>query len=155
VKPTLESLFLLVNLLPLPFWFLMIVLPHWRGTQRVMRGRVVLMPLLAAYAVLLVLQRNDLATLLTTPEAPTLTRLAEVLSRQEWALLAWIHFLAFDLFVGRWEYRDSRERQITAWVMSPVLLLTLLFGPLGLLVYLLVRALFRRRSAQLASSVDN
>lgn len=155
MKPTLESLFLLVNLLPLPFWFLMIVLPHWRGTQRVMRGRVVLMPLLAAYSVLLVLQRNDLATLLTTPEAPTLTRLAEVLGRQEWALLAWIHFLAFDLFVGRWEYRDSRERQITAWVMSPVLLLTLLFGPLGLLVYLLVRALFRRQTIALPQSADS
>ena len=155
MKPTLESLFLLVNLLPLPFWFLMIVFPHWRGTQRVMRGRVVLMPLLAAYAVLLVLQRSDLATLLTTPEPPTLTRLAEVLSRQEWALLAWIHFLAFDLFVGRWEYRDSRERQITAWVMSPVLLLTLIFGPLGLLVYLLVRALFRRQTAPAPQSANS
>jgi hypothetical protein len=155
VKPTLESLFLLVNLLPLPFWFLMIVFPHWRGTQRVMRGRVVLMPLLAAYAVLLVLQRNDLATLIATPEPPTLTRLAEVLGRQEWALLAWIHFLAFDLFVGRWEYRDSRERQITAWVMSPVLVLTLLFGPMGLLVYLLVRALFRRQTVQTHAPMDN
>jgi hypothetical protein len=155
VNRTLESLFLLVNLLPLPFWFLMIALPHWRGTQRVMRGRVVLMPLLAAYAVLLVLQRNDLAALLTTPEPPTLTRLAEVLGRQEWALLAWIHFLAFDLFVGRWEYRDSRERQITAWVMSPVLLLTLLFGPLGLLVYLLVRALFRRQTTQPNQPAEN
>jgi hypothetical protein len=155
VKPSLESLFLLVNLLPLPFWFLMIFFPHWRGTQRVMRGRVVLMPLLAAYAVLLILQRSDLAALITTPEPPTLTRLAEVLSRQEWALLAWIHFLAFDLFVGRWEYRDSRERQISAWMMGPVLFLTLLFGPLGLLVYLLVRALFRRRIAQPTMSTDN
>jgi hypothetical protein len=155
VKPTLESLFLLVNLLPLPFWFLMIVLPHWRGTQRVMRGRVVLVPLLAAYAVVLISQRHDLGTLLTTPEPPTLTRLAQTLGRQEWALLAWIHFLAFDLFVGRWEYRDSRERQISAVVMAPVLLLTLLFGPLGLLVYLLVRALFRRRPTPLASSADS
>ena len=143
-----DTLFQFVTILPLPFWFLMIALPHWRGTQRVMRGRVVLMPLLAAYAVVLISQRQDLLVMLTTPEPPTLTRLAEVLGRQEWALLAWIHFLAFDLFVGRWEYRDSRERQISAWLMGPVLLLTLLFGPFGLLVYLLVRALFRRQSAQ-------
>ena len=46
-----ETLFLFVNLLPLPFWFLMIVLPRWRGTQKVMRGRLAVMPLLAAYAV--------------------------------------------------------------------------------------------------------
>jgi Domain of unknown function (DUF4281) len=148
VKPTLESLFLLVNLLPLPFWFLMIALPHWRGTQRVMRGRVVLIPLLAAYSVLIASRLPELRALVANFELPTLRSLAGWLGRDEWALLAWIHFLAFDLFVGRWEYRDSRERRISAWLMAPVLTLTLLFGPLGLLVYLLVRALFRRAPAE-------
>jgi hypothetical protein len=47
--------------------------------------------------------------------------------------------IAFDLFVGRWAYLDSRERGIPALVMAPVLLLTILLGPVGLLVYLLVR----------------
>ena len=44
--------------------------------------------------------------------------------------------IAFDLFVGRWACLDSRERGIPALVMAPVLLLTILLGPLGLLVYL-------------------
>jgi ABA DEFICIENT 4-like len=147
VNPSLETLFLFVNLLPLPFWFLMIVLPHWRGTQRVMRGRLSVMPLLAAYAVLVIPQLPNLLPLFIRPEPLRLAELAQLLARPEAALIAWIHFLAFDLFVGRWAYRDSRERGISAWFMAPVLLLTLLFGPLGLLLYLMLRTQFKLEHA--------
>ena len=53
--------------------------------------------------------------------------------------LAWAHFVAFDLFVGRWIYNDSRGRQYSAWWVSPILVLTLLVGPVGLLLYLAAR----------------
>ena len=147
MNPSLETLFLFVNLLPLPFWFLMIVLPRWRGTQRVMRGRLAVIPLLAAYAVLVIPQLPNLLPLFLRPEPLKLAELAQLLARPEAALTAWIHFLAFDLFVGRWAYRDSRERGISAWFMAPVLLLTLLFGPLGLLLYLMLRTQFRLEHA--------
>jgi hypothetical protein len=138
-----DTLFLFVNLLPLPFWFLMIVLPHWRGTQRVMRSRLAVVPLLAAYAVLVIPQLPGFVSLILRGEALKLTELAAFLGRPDVTLVAWIHFLAFDLFVGRWAYRDSRERLISAWLMAPVLLLTLLLGPLGLLTYLLVRTQYK------------
>jgi hypothetical protein len=143
VNASLETLFLFVNLLPLPFWFLMIALPHWRGTQKVMRGRLSVVPLLAAYAVLVVPHLPELLELLIRSEPLRLRELAEALARPEVALVAWIHFLAFDLFVGRWAYRDSRERAISAWFMAPVLLLMLLAGPLGLLLYLVLRTQFK------------
>ena len=55
------------------------------------------------------------------------------------ALAGWIHYIAFDLFVGAWEVRDARRRGIPhGWVL-PALFLTLMAGPLGLLFYLLVR----------------
>ena len=144
---TLESIFLLANLLPLPFWFLMIVLPHWRGTQRVMRGRLAVVPLLAAYSVLVIPQLPAFLPLIVRAEPLRLTELADFLGKPEAALLAWIHFLALDLFVGRWVYRDGRERLISAWLLSPVLILTMLLGPLGLLTYLLIRSQFRLADA--------
>ena len=55
------------------------------------------------------------------------------------------HFLAFDLFVGRWEYLDARERQLTHWLLAPCLFLTLMLGPLGLLAYLGARLLGAKR----------
>jgi hypothetical protein len=56
------------------------------------------------------------------------------------ATIAWVHFLAFDLFVARWIYLDSRERQVSPWLLAPLLFLTLMLGPAGFLLYLAVRS---------------
>jgi hypothetical protein len=142
-----DSIFQFITLLPLPFWFLMIFLPHWRGTQRVMHGRLAVIPLLAAYTVFAVPQLPAVLSLFFRSGPLRLEDLAELLGRPEVALVAWIHFLVFDLFVGRWIYRDSRERGIGAVPMAAVLTLTLLLGPLGLLLYLLLRTQFRLDAA--------
>jgi hypothetical protein len=58
-----------------------------------------------------------------------------------WMLLAgWLHYLAFDLFVGSWMVRDAKERGIRHVLILPLLLLTFLFGPAGWLGYLGLRA---------------
>lgn len=57
-----------------------------------------------------------------------------------WALLAgWVHFLAFDLFVGGWMAADASARRMGRLGLVPLLLLTFLFGPAGLLAYLTLR----------------
>lgn len=67
-----------------------------------------------------------------------------------WLLLAgWIHYLAFDLFVGGWEIRDSQRLGIPHWLMLPCLLLTFLFGPAGWLLYLALRTSRRFGQIQL------
>jgi ABA4-like protein len=57
-----------------------------------------------------------------------------------WLLLAgWIHYLAFDLFVGSWEVGDARTRGMSHALVLPCLALTFLFGPAGWLLYLILR----------------
>jgi hypothetical protein len=64
-----------------------------------------------------------------------------------WALLAgWTHYLAFDLFIGGWEVRDAQRRGVRHLFMVPVLVLTFLLGPGGLLLYLLIRSLAPNRT---------
>ncbi|MEP3050506.1 MAG: ABA4-like family protein [Erythrobacter sp.] len=53
--------------------------------------------------------------------------------------IGWTHYLAFDLFVGLWIARDADAKFISRWVQAPVLLATLMAGPLGLAVWLIVR----------------
>ena len=68
--------------------------------------------------------------------------LAELMKlfRSDWSVLTgWIHYLAFDLFIGAWEARDSRAVGIPHWKVGPCLLLTFLLGPIGLLTYYLLR----------------
>lgn len=63
-----------------------------------------------------------------------------------WLVTAgWVHYLAFDLFIGGWELADSRERGVPHLLMLPLLLLTFLFGPIGLLSYLLLRLAFKKQ----------
>ncbi|HNP74547.1 MAG TPA: ABA4-like family protein, partial [Kouleothrix sp.] len=124
-------------------------LPRWRATERIMRS-----PLVSAAPALLylVLVLPRLAELLPALANPTLAGVAALLGTPAGATIAWAHFLAFDLFVGRWAYLDSRERGVSAWIMAPVLLCVLMLGPVGFLLYLAARALAGRRAAGAALS---
>lgn len=57
----------------------------------------------------------------------------------------WLHYLAFDLFVGSWIVSDGLKRGVPALLILPCLPLALMFGPLGLLLYLALRLVFTRR----------
>lgn len=59
-------------------------------------------------------------------------------------LAGWIHYLAFDLFVGAWIVRDAQEEWISHWLVLPCLFFTLMAGPFGLLLYLGLRTVRQR-----------
>ena len=92
-----------------------------------------------------------LSEVLPAVASPTLAGVAGLLGTPLGAAAGWAHFIGFDLFVGRWMYLDARERGVHALVMAPLLVLTILLGPLGMLAYLVVRAV-RQRSAVAAVS---
>jgi hypothetical protein len=58
----------------------------------------------------------------------------------------WIHYLAFDLFIGSWIVRDGVERRVPRLLIVPCLPLTFLAGPAGLLLYFALRLAFARRT---------
>src|SRR5258708_7140763 len=137
-------LFRLSNLLVLPFWGLMILLPRWRWTGRILRSPFVSAAPALLYAAL-VLPR--LGTIWPAIARPTIGGVATLLGSPEGATIAWVHFLAFDLFVGRWIYLDSQERRLSPLLTTPVLFLTLMLGPFGVLIYLVLHAVARSREA--------
>ncbi len=56
----------------------------------------------------------------------------------------WLHYLAFDLFVGTWIAREGLAANIFPILLVPCLLLTLLFGPAGLLLFIVLRIVAKR-----------
>jgi ABA4-like protein len=129
-------LFTLTFAVAAPFWVLMIVLPRWGWTARIVGSPLIVLPALVIYAVLVIPALGDV---LPAVASPTLDGVRDLLGTADGAAAGWAHMIAFDLFVGRWAWLDSRERGIPALVMAPVLLLTMLFGPLGLGAYLALR----------------
>lgn len=61
------------------------------------------------------------------------------------ALAGWVHYLAFDLFIGAWQVRVARREGIAHALVLPCLVLTFLFGPVGLVLFLAIRAAYGLR----------
>ena len=108
-----ETVFSVCSILVLPGWLLLLFLPRWKWTLSVISAGVIPFCLGLVYLSLVVSQAS------AWPE--------------------WMHYLAFDLFVGCWEMQDSHKHQIPHAVVVPCLLFTFLLGPVGLVGYLLVR----------------
>jgi ABA4-like protein len=136
-------------------WGLMIVLPSWRVTRWVAGSAVFPLYLCVLYATgaLTLLAGSGLGIMRDFGSA---TGVISLMWQHDIALVAWIHILAFDQFVGLYVYRDNmRGRYLPLPLQSLVLGLTLMLGPLGLLTYLLLRAARRRRAcAGLLAAVD-
>jgi len=130
------TLFTLTFAVAAPFWALMILLPRWSWTERIIGSPLIVLPAVAIYAVLVVPMFGDV---LPAVVSPTLDGVRDLLGTADGAAAAWAHMIAFDLFVGRWCWLDARTRAVPAWVVAPVLVLTILLGPLGLLAYLVLR----------------
>ncbi|WP_433366905.1 ABA4-like family protein [Actinoplanes sp. CA-142083] len=130
------TLFGLTFLVAAPFWALMILLPRWRWTERIIGSPAIVLPVLVIYAILVIPALPDLLPVVTQP---TLEGLREAPGTANGAAAAWAHMIAFDLFVGRWIWQDGNDRKIGHWRIAPTLVLTILFGPLGLAVHLLDR----------------
>jgi hypothetical protein len=71
-----------------------------------------------------------------------------LLFTDRWLVLAgWVHYLAFDLFIGSWQVRDARRNHVPFLLVLPCLVLTFLFGPIGLLLYLILAGMVSRGKA--------
>ncbi len=135
---TLEKLFSLAGDLVLPVWLLLLFAPRWRWTQRL---ATFVIPLLIAplYLWLLLHAHAPQGAGFGSLHAVTL-----LFSAPEALLAGWIHYLAFDLFTGAWEARDAASLGISRFLVAPCLVLTFLFGPVGLACYLLLRLALRK-----------
>ncbi|MFW6051083.1 MAG: ABA4-like family protein [Myxococcota bacterium] len=139
-----STVFQLSGLLVMPIWALLILAPGWRWTERIARTPHIALPAALLYAALVLPALAQVLPLLVNPELPTI---AALLGTPEGATIAWVHFLAFDLFVGRFVYLDGRARGLPWWITSPILLVVLMVGPLGFALHLGVRALTAPRVA--------
>jgi hypothetical protein len=75
----------------------------------------------------------------------SLPEVMKLLSSPPLALAGWLHYLAFDLFLGAWAARTARAEGIPHWTLIPCLLLIFLFGPAGFLAFVILRITLTRK----------
>jgi hypothetical protein len=139
-----EQIFSIANFLSLVCWLLLVALPGRKWVAQTVAGITVPAIFAGLYTVIIV-------AFFAKAEGgfSSLNDVARLFSNR-WLLLAgWIHYLAFDLLVGTWEVRDSRERGINHLFVVPCLILTFLFGPAGWLLYVVMRNVKRKNEERI------
>ncbi|MFN3992922.1 MAG: ABA4-like family protein [Tabrizicola flagellatus] len=129
-----DALFQIANPLALLGWLTLLASPLAPRAAQALAGAAVPLLLSLAYAGLV---------LAFWWEAPggfgSLPEVMQLFTHPQIALAGWLHYLAFDLFLGAWEVRTARAEGIPHGMVLPCLVLTFLFGPAGLLAFAILR----------------
>ena len=132
---TAENLFSVVNGFAAAGWLLLILGGRVRRIPALVTGAIIPLLLGVVYIVLIGVNFGS------SEGGFGSVREVRALFANDWLLIGgWVHYLAFDLFIGSWQVRDAQRIGIPHLWLIPGLILTFLFGPAGLLVYLAMRA---------------
>ena len=136
---TAAQVFSIVNLLPLPVWATWILAPRSGAARSLAHSLWPWLVLAAIYLVSLVI------AIVHEPTGGSFSSLEGVMALfdSHWGALAgWVHYLCFDMFVGRWIMNDAPAG---GYRLAVPLFLTLMVGPVGLLLYLGGRRFFQNQ----------
>ncbi|MEX1251138.1 MAG: ABA4-like family protein [Hyphomonas sp.] len=138
-----ETVFSLINFAVLPAWLLLAVLPRSSITRTVVHSGLYPLLLGVFYTVTLV---TGFAFGYSAEGGSfnSAAGVSQAFSHPHGILIGWSHYLVFDLFVGAWIARDAQRRGFPQLVLVPCLFFTLMLGPVGLLMYVLLRFALRK-----------
>lgn len=143
------SVFSAVNMLALAGWVALILLPRWPALlSAVLYLGVGLLCLVYATGLI-----GVVSGLIPNPggggaDFSTIAGVRAIFATDAGVTIGWTHYLAFDLFVGLWVARDGDAKAISRLIQAPILFATLMAGPLGLALWLLIREPAARRQGR-------
>lgn len=146
VPVSLNLLFSIANGAALAGWIVLLATPFLPRIANIVSGYAIPLALSAIYTGIAIAYFGG-----AEGGFDTLQNVALLFTQPEMVLLGWVHFLAFDLFIGAWEARTARAEAIPFLLVIPCLVFTFLLGPVGLLMFLALRAIRRamaRRAVQ-------
>ncbi|MGB8818421.1 MAG: ABA4-like family protein [Rhizobiaceae bacterium] len=132
---TYETVFNISNGAAALAWVYLIFLPRWKVMDTALF--LVLIPALSfAYSALVFVH------FFTVPGGgfSSIDEVRQLFLSDPVLVAGWIHYLAFDLFVGWWIAREADAASVSRLVQAPIFAATFLFGPLGLLLFLGIKA---------------
>ena len=130
-----NALFGLANTAALAGWAGLLVLPRWgvllRGLQFGLIGAFCVIYAGIVFVAFFPVQGGGFSSI---------AAVQALFASPAMVVAGWVHYLAFDLFIGIWIARHADAAGISRILQVPLLLATFMFGPLGLLLYYGTRA---------------
>ena len=143
---TFENIYLWFNIGVLPFWLMLIFIPSSRITQILINS--IILPLFFAVAYIYIFYQIILLDESITAVFKiylNLDNLYTLFSSEGFLLIFWLHFLIINLFVGSWISRDGIKYDISKRLVFLPLISIYLMGPVGLVIYWVVRIFYAKR----------
>ncbi|MEM9364296.1 MAG: ABA4-like family protein [Bacteroidota bacterium] len=129
------EIFSIANMMAMPMWLLLIILPKWKVTRFLIDYKVIPLVLSLFYAFYIFLHIRSGAGL----DFGSLSSVMSLFTIEEAVMAGWVHYLAFDLLVGMWMVNQNRNLGIHQLLMAPCLFATFMLGPVGFLLFMLIR----------------
>lgn len=131
-------LYMLINALVVPAWLLLLLAPKWQTTALVVHSGIYPLIYGVLYTICL------LASMFFGQAAEgvgmgSIAAVSALFDHPNGVIVGWSHYLVFDLFVGAWIGRDAQRWELAHIAVAPCILASFLFGPVGLLAYMLLR----------------
>ena len=142
----LENIYLWSNIGILPFWIMLLIIPNSRITQILINS--IILPLILSSAYVYVVYQSILLNESIYEVFKlylSLDDLYAVFSTESFLLVFWLHFLALNLFLGSWVSRDGVKYNISRSLVFVALILIYFIGPLGLILYWLIRIFYAKK----------
>ena len=142
---TYENIYLTANWGGIPFWLLLIFLPHSQFTNFMTQSVIAPLLLAVGYAYLSYMIFLEGSILEGFELYNGLDGLYSMFSNEALLLIFWLHFLSISLFTGAWIVRDSKRYLIPKVITIPSLIFTYFTGPIGLVIYWFFRIFFAKK----------
>ena len=143
---TFDNIYVLTSFGILPFWIMLIVIPNSKVTQFFVNS--IILPLILSTTYIYVIYQT---VLLNEPIVDiirlylSLDSLYTVFATESFLLIFWLHFIAINLFLGSWMSRDGVKYNMNRKLMFVPLVMVYFTGPLGLVLYWVVRVFYAKR----------
>lgn len=137
-----SEVFSIANMMALPMWILMIILPNWKVTRFLIDYKVIPLLLAILYAIYIVMAMLDGPAM----DFGSIESVMTLFTSEVAVLAGWVHYLAFDLLVGMWMIDQNKGLKLHPIIMAPCLIFTFMLGPVGFLLFMGIRA-FKLKSA--------
>ena len=142
---TIDIMYYWVNLGVLPFWFMLIFFPKSHICKFLVRSIFPIAILSIAYLLMINKAFNDSFNFLDNFNLYLgLDYVSSLFSDDFYLIFFWIHFISINLFVGGWIVKDSNKYSINRIILSIPLILTYFIGPIGLLIYWIIKFFYSR-----------
>lgn len=143
---TIEIIYYWVNLGVLPFWFILIFFPQSHLSRYFVTSIFPILLLSISYIFLFYKSfLNSYNFLGNFNLYLGIGDLSNLFADNSFLMMFWVHFISINLFVGGWIVKDSQKFLINKILLSIPLIITYLIGPVGLIVYWIIRIFYAKR----------